>query len=174
MLSGYNPNESEICVSIYEDCIPGVGTSPPTGQKNSLLTGNSACAGSPCMRQGAIAFLPDSNGVKTSWIKIPMRSLLERADPEARVSLWIRNNSWDALSNENGSWTQDTDGKVVLTAMATLRNTSIVLEQEFAMAPTVGKNLWSMSSPDVGYGGGHNNDNVIADVCVENFLGYNE
>ncbi|PRQ02486.1 hypothetical protein ENSA5_23040 [Enhygromyxa salina] len=31
-----------------------------------------------------------------------------------------------------------------------------------------------MSSPDVGYGGGHNNDNVMADVCVENFLGYEE
>ena len=24
----------------------------------------------------------------------------------------------------------------------------------------------------VGYGGGHNNDNVMADVCIENFLGY--
>ena len=29
-----------------------------------------------------------------------------------------------------------------------------------------------MESPDVGYGGGHNNDNVMAEVCVENFAGY--
>ena len=58
--------------------------------------------------------------------------------------------------------------------MATLRNTTLAVEQEYALTPADGTNVWSMSSPDVGYGGGHNNDNVMADVCAENFLGYEE
>jgi hypothetical protein len=90
------------------------------------------------------------------------------------VSLWIRNNAADAIdsSSGSGSWTNDSDGRVVLTAMATVRNTTIAIEQEFALAPGSAQKAWSMASPDVGYGGGHNNDNVMADVCLENFLGY--
>ena len=64
------------------------------------------------------------------------------------------------------------DGRVVLTAMATLRNTTVAIEQEFLLAPGQDKQAWSMTSPDVGYGGGHNNDNVMADVCLENFAGH--
>lgn len=178
-LAGYNnPGDASVCSSVFTDCIPGGNGDanvPATGQKNRWVTGKSDCAGRPCMRQGAIAFLPDSQNVPTNWTQVPLRNLLEGADPEAVVSLWIRNNSADAIDTgetSSGSWTTDSDGRVVLTAMATVRNTTIAIEQEFALAPGSGKQAWSMASPDVGYGGGHNNDNVMADVCVENFLGY--
>lgn len=179
VLTGYNnPGDPSACVSVYEDCIPGGnGNTTATGQKNRYVTGRSDCAGRPCMRQGAIAFLPDALGVKTDWAVVPLRNLLEGADAEAHVSLWIRNNAADAINAGlgpalTGSWTSDTDGRVVLTGMATVRNTTVVVEQEFALASGAGKQAWSMSSPDVGYGGGHNNDNVMADVCIENFVGY--
>lgn len=177
ILQGYNnPGDSSACVSIYEDCIPGGNGNasvPATGQKNRFVTGRSDCAGRPCMRQGAIARLPDAQGVPVDWVQVPLRNLLEGADAEARVTLWIRNNAADAIDSDNGgSWTNDTDGRVVLTAMATLRNTTIAVEQEYSLSPGNAKAAWSMESPDVGYGGGHNNDNVMADVCIENFVGY--
>ena len=177
VLIGYNaPGDPSVCASVFSDCIPGgngdAGT-PATGQKNRWVTGRSDCAGRPCMRQGAIAHLPDSQGVAVNWVQVPLRNLLPGADPEARVSLWVRNNAADAIDRDgSGSWTSDTDGRVVLTAMATLRNTTVTVEQEFALAPGSSKQAWSMNSPDVGYGGGHNNDNVMADVCIENFVGY--
>ena len=178
-LVGYNnAGDSATCTTIFEDCIPGgLGNAnvPATGQKNRWVTGRSDCAGRPCMRQGSIAFLPDSDGVATNWVQVPLRSLLIGGDPEARVSLWIRNNTSDAVdSGPGGSWTNDTDGRVVFTAMATVRNTTVAVEQEMALTPSDQTSAWSMSSPDVGYGGGHNNDNVMADVCVENFLGYED
>ncbi len=109
-------------------------------------------------------------------MQVPLRNLLIGGDPEARVSLWIRNNTSDAVDSASagGDWTNDTDGRVVFTAMATVRNTTVAIEQEMALTPADTTAAWSMSSPDVGYGGGHNNDNVMADVCVENFLGYEE
>jgi hypothetical protein len=179
VLQGYNNGgDSSVCASVFEDCIPGGNGNaevPATGQKNRLVTGRSDCAGRPCMRQGAIAHLPSSQGVATNWVQVPLRNLLEGADAEAQVSLWIRNNAADAIDQGGaGSWTSDTDGRVVLTAMATLRNTTVTVEQEFALAPGAAKQVWSMPSPDVGYGGGHNNDNVMADVCIENFVGYQE
>jgi hypothetical protein len=177
-LTGYNnPGDQSVCTSVFEDCIPGGNGDnqvPGTGQKNRAVTGKSDCAGRPCMRQGAIAFLPDADGVATNWVQVPLRDLLEGADSEARVSLWIRNNAADAIDTGGGSWTSDTDGRVVLTGVATVRNTTIAIEQELALTPGNQQQAWSMSSPDVGYGGGHNNDNVMADVCVENFLGYTE
>jgi hypothetical protein len=176
-LVGYNnPGDQAVCTSIYEDCIPGGnGNSnvPATGQRNRWITNKSDCAGRPCMRQGAIAFLPDSQGVVTNWSQVPLRNLLDGADSEAVVSLWVRNNAADAIdAGDGGSWTTDTDGRVVLTAMATIRNTTVAIEQEYVLAPANATKAWSMASPDVGYGGGHNNDNVMADVCIENFLGY--
>lgn len=176
-LTGYNnAGSQDVCSSMFEDCIPGGdgnGSVPNTGQKNRWVTGKSDCAGRPCMRQGAIAYLPNADFVPTNWVQVPMRDLLEGGDPEARVSLWIRNNASDAIdSNGGGSWTTDTDGRVVLTAMATIRNTTVTIEQEFKLTPSDAKAAWSMASPDLGYGGGHNNDNVQADVCAENFLGY--
>ncbi|NJK31870.1 MAG: hypothetical protein HC927_05320 [Deltaproteobacteria bacterium] len=119
--------------------------------------------------------LPDSQGSLVDWTNVPMRDLIESGDPEARVSLWVRNNSADALDGEGeGSWTNDEDGKVVLTAMATIRNTTIAVEQEFVIGPPQGVQAWSMSTPDTGYGAGHNNDNTIAEVCVQNYLGYSK
>ncbi|WP_258182797.1 hypothetical protein, partial [Enhygromyxa salina] len=175
-LTGYNnPGDQSVCASVFEDCIPGGNGDdqvPATGQKNRWVTGKSDCAGRPCMRQGALAFLPNAGGVPTNWVQVPLRDLLEGADAEARVTLWVRNNAADAIDTGGGSWTSDSDGRVVLTAMATIRNTTIAVEQEFALTPANLQQAWSMSSPDVGYGGGHNNDNVMADVCVENFLGY--
>ncbi|PRQ08760.1 hypothetical protein [Enhygromyxa salina] len=177
-LTGYNnPGDQSVCTSVFEDCIPGGNGNnqvPGTGQKNRFVTGKSDCAGRPCMRQGAIAFLPNADGVAVNWVQVPLRDLLEGADSEARVSVWIRNNSADAIDTGAGTWTNDTDGRVVVTGVATVRNTSIAIEQELVLAPGNQQQAWSMSSPDVGYGGGHNNDNVMADVCVENFLGYEE
>ncbi len=176
-LTGYNnPGDQSVCSSVFEDCIPGGNGNadvPATGQRNRFVTGRSDCAGRPCMRQGAIAFLPDGQGVQTNWVQVPLRNLIEGADAEARVTLGVRNNAADAVDKDGGgSWTTDTDGRVVLTAMATLRNTTVAVEEEFALTPGAAKQAWSMSSPDVGYGGGHNNDNVMADVCIENFAGY--
>jgi len=175
-LLGYNaPGDASMCASLYEDCIPGGGGDslvPGTGQKNTSLTGLSDCAGRPCMRQGAIARLPNTHGVAANWVDIPLRDLLAGADAEARVSLWIRNNTSDALGAHASSWTADGDGRVVLTAMATLRNTTVAIEQEYLLSPGTGLQAWSMSSPDVGYGGGHNNDNSMAEVCLSNFVGY--
>jgi hypothetical protein len=177
-LTGFNnAGDASVCASVFEDCIPGGNgdnTVPGTGQKNRWVTGKSDCAGRPCMRQGAIAFLPNAEQVPTNWVQVPLRDLLEGGDPEARVSLWVRNNAADAIDSGGGTWTKDSDGRVVLTAMATIRNTTIAVEQELALTPGDQAKAWSMSSPDVGYGGGHNNDNVMADVCVENFLGYEE
>jgi hypothetical protein len=177
-LVGYNnPGDQSVCSSVFEDCIPGgngANQVPGTGQKNRWVTGKSDCAGRPCMRQGAIAFLPNAEGVAINWVQVPLRDLLAGADSEARVSLWLRNNAADAIDSSGGSWTTDTDGRVVLTGVATVRNTTIAIEQEIALTPGTQQQAWSMSSPDVGYGGGHNNDNVMADVCVENFLGYVE
>ncbi|MCA9685103.1 MAG: hypothetical protein KC457_23165 [Myxococcales bacterium] len=175
-LTGYNPPaDPALCSSVHEDCIPGADPQAPiTGQKNRLLTGRSDCAGRPCMRQGAIAHLADGEGTAVDWVQIPLRDLLPGADAEARVSLWIRNNAADALAGADaggsGSWTNDGDGRIVLTAMASLRNTHVAVEQEFVIGPGGTLQAWNMPSPDLGYGGGHNNDNVAADVCVENFL----
>jgi hypothetical protein len=179
-LIGYNnPGNQAVCASVFEDCVPGGNGDanvPATGQKNRWVTGKSDCAGRPCMRQGAIAFLPDAQGAQTNWAQVPLRNLLEGADSEAVVTVWIRNNAADAIDtgDGSGSWTADSDGRVVMTAMATIRNTTVAIEQEFALAPGSAQKAWSMASPDVGYGGGHNNDNVMADVCIENFLGYEE
>lgn len=178
-LAGYNPaGDPTVCSSVAQDCIPGGGgdpSVPATGQRNRYLTGKSDCAGRPCMRQGSIARLADSQGGMIDWTQVPLRDLIEGGDPEVRVSLWVRNNAADALDEKGGgSWTNDDDGRVVLTAMATLRNTTVAVEQEFVIGPPIGQQPWSMQTPDTGYGAGHNNDNVIADVCKQNYLGYQE
>lgn len=178
-LAGYNPSgDPTVCSSVDQDCIPGGGgdpSVPATGQRNRYVTGKSDCAGRPCMRQGAIARLADSQGVIVDWSQVPMRDILVGGDPEVRVSLWVRNNSADALDQSGGaSWIDDQDGRVVLTAMATLRNTTVAVEQEFVIGPPTSAAPWSMTTPDTGYGAGHNNDNTIADVCQQNYLGYQE
>jgi hypothetical protein len=179
-LAGYNPaGDPTVCSSVHQDCIPGGGGDPnvpATGQRNRYVTGKSDCAGRPCMRQGALVRLNDSQGGLIDWSQVPLRDLIEGGDPEVRVSLWIRNNTSDVLDEGagGGSWVDDDDGRVVLTAMATLRNTTVAVEQEFVIGPPTSAQPWSMTTPDTGYGAGHNNDNVIAEVCKQNYLGYEE
>ncbi len=61
------------------------------------------------------------------------------------------------------------DGRVVLTAMATLRNTTVTIEQELIVRPGQNATPWQMQTPDLAYGGGHNNDNASVDVCRANY-----
>lgn len=170
--SGYAPQAApEVCDDPFKDCIPGQGADVPlTGQKNQLLTNKSDCSGRPCMRQGAVVRLPDADLNEVDWAQVPMADLLDNADPEARVTVWIRNNTSDVLGeNAVGTWLNDADGRIVLTAMATLRNTTVAIEQELVVAPGQVAVPWQMQSPDLAYGGGHNNDNATVDVCRENY-----
>ncbi|MEE9386650.1 MAG: hypothetical protein V3V08_24815 [Nannocystaceae bacterium] len=162
-----------LCTQAHLDCIPGDGDVPRTGQRNTALTGNSACGGRPCMRPGAIVELPDSSGGDVLWADMPMASLMASGDSEARVTVWVRNNTSDALGGtdtEPGSWIVDRDRRVVLTAMATIRGTMVAIEQEMILGPGDSQPIWQMPTPDEGYGVGHNNDNTAIEVCVENFL----
>lgn len=170
--AGYSPQaDPAVCDDPFKDCIPGQGADVPlTGQKNQLITGKTDCSGRPCMRQGAVVRLPDASLADVDWAQVPMADLLDNADPEARVTVWIRNNTSDVLG-EGGTqdWLLEGDGRVVLTAMATLRNTSVAIEQELVVAPGSAALPWQMQTPDLAYGGGHNNDNASVDVCRENY-----
>ncbi|MCA9710533.1 MAG: hypothetical protein KDK70_32125, partial [Myxococcales bacterium] len=158
------------CLDPCRDCIPGA-SGVMTGQRNDLLEGASvSCAGRPCMRHGAVSRLRDAQGARTHWCDVPLRSLLPGTDPEARVSVWIRNDRGDALDpNTHGSWTDDTDSRVVLTGMAEVRGSRVTIEQEVLLAPPA---LLSRppQSPDEGYGGGHNGDNAAVSICTQGML----
>jgi hypothetical protein len=170
-LNGYTPGGTS-CTNPCEDCIPDA-TVNVTGQRNDIIAGTEiGCGGKPCMRQGAVAFLNDVNDVPANWCDVPVRDLVTGADAEARVSVWIRNNSADALGPAPGSasWTDDNDGRVVVTAMATIRNTSVTIEQELLLSYGSGSTVLQPQSPDEGYGGGHNNDNSAVSVCTDQFL----
>lgn len=164
------------CSLPTRSCIPGAGTtSPRTGQKNAILTNRSDCGGRPCMRQGAVVRLRDRNLAIIPWVNTPMRDLIEGGDPEARVWVWVRNNASDALGDGSdaaglASWTNDTDGRIVITAMATVRNTTVAIEQEILLSPGATAQTWQMASPDEQYGGSHNNDNAAVEVCKDNYL----
>ncbi|TPV94089.1 MAG: hypothetical protein B7733_17140 [Myxococcales bacterium FL481] len=164
------PNPA-VCSDATLDCIPGQGEMPTTGQRNHALTLKSDCGGRPCMRPGAIARLPDADGDPVYWANVPIADLFEGADPEARITVWVRNNAADAIGGGSGTWTEDSDNRVVLTSMATIRNTQVTVEQEMMIAPSNTASVWSMESPDKGYGGGHNNDSTSASVCRENYMG---
>jgi hypothetical protein len=159
-----------------QSCIPGAGsTAPRTGQKNRLLTSFSDCGGRPCMRQGAVVRLRNRFLTEVPWVNVPLRDLIDAGDPEARVWVWIRNNSGDALGDRadnagNATWVNDTDNRIVITAMATVRNTTVAIEQEIDFGRPPGSTAWSMGSPDEGYGIGHNNDNAAVDVCKDTYL----
>jgi hypothetical protein len=123
------------------------------------------------MRQGAVVRLPDANLNLQSWAQVPLADLVGSADPEARVTVWLRNNTSDVLRDGgSGDWLEDNDGRIVITAMATLRNTSVAIEQELVIAPGRDATPWKMQSPDLAYGGGHNNDNSSVDVCRDNYV----
>ena len=171
-LTGYLPQANQaVCDDPFRDCVPGSEPSLPfTGQKNHHFTNKTDCAGRPCMRQGAIVRLPNVNQNDTDWVQVPLADLLANGDGEARVSVWIRNNTAEVLGeNGTGDWSVDADRRIVLTAMATLRNTSVAIEQELIIAPGTNATPWQMQTPDLAYGGGHNNDNASVDVCRDSF-----
>lgn len=155
------------------DCIPGVGEgSPRTGQRNSTLNpGHSDCAGRPCMRPGAIAMLPEvGESTPVAWSGIPLDAVVSGGDPQAVVTVWIRNNSSEALgAGGTGSWIVDKDKRVVLTGMARVRNSTVTIEQEYYFLPRDGATSQSPPTPDEGYGGGHNGDNAAVAVCREDY-----
>jgi hypothetical protein len=167
-LAGYNP-QGETCLDPCGDCIPGeLGIL--TGQRNEMLQATGACGGRPCMRQGAVAFLRNDTLNEVPWCNVPLRDLIPGADSEARVSVWVRNNSGDALGNGGSeSWTIDGDGRIVVTATATVRNTSVTIEQEILLASNADAQLAVPVQADEGYGGGHNNDNSAVAMCADNF-----
>ncbi|MBL4689481.1 MAG: hypothetical protein JKY37_33140 [Nannocystaceae bacterium] len=170
-LQGYAP-QAGACSDPLADCIPDPAV-VATGQRNDLLSGGTvSCGGRPCMRQGAVVNLRAAAGVVVGWADVPLRQLIARGDPEARVSVWIRNNSADALGgggSGSGSWTSDNDGRVVLTASARVRNTTVTIEQEVLLSFGFGPASLLPQSPDEGYGGGHNNDNSAVSVCADNY-----
>lgn len=169
-LAGFNP-QGDSCVDACGDCIPDPGQ-VVTGQRNEILAGSPvACGGRPCMRQGAVAVLPDSADAAQDWCDLPFRDLVPGGDAEARVSVWLRNNAGDALGAAgSGVWTQDSDGRVVVTAMATVRNTTVTVEQEVLLSSLNATGVLQPQTPDEGYGGGHNNDNSAVSVCVDDYV----
>lgn len=170
-LQGYAP-QAGTCSDPCGDCIPDLAVAV-TGQRNDLIVGSDvSCGGRPCMRQGAVANLRDAGDAVTDWCRTPLRDLVPGGDPEARVSVWIRNNSADSIggaSGGSGSWVADDDGRVVLTATASVRSTTVTIEQEVLLSFGLGPATLQPQSPDEGYGGGHNNDNSAVSVCTEDY-----
>jgi hypothetical protein len=176
------------CTSACSNCIPDPMYETMTGQRNAILADRDIdCGGRPCMRQGAVAWLPDAGQTLQSWCDMPFSQLVPNGDPEAIVSVWVRNNASDALNRcvdaeglDKGAsphdiqqlcWMRDHDDRVVVTAQATIRNTTVAIEQELVLQVEGGLMDWKMPSPDEGYGGGHNNDNTAVSVCQEGAVG---
>ena len=167
------------CSTATGDCIPASGAnSNPTGFRAQAVSGFSDCSGMPCMRPGAVVSLPSGGGTgpTTRWVDTPLSTLLAGGDPEAVVTVWIRNNVSEVFMPTSAgavdaatSWLNDGDRRVVLTASATVRNSTIVIELELALAPLSGVQAWSLQTPDEGYGGGHNNDNASVSVCSDDY-----
>ena len=171
-LQGYAP-QAGTCVDPCGDCIPDAAIAV-TGRRNDLVVGSDvSCGGRPCMRQGAVANLRDATAATTPWCDQPLRDLDNRGDPEARVTVWVRNNNADALgggTQGSGSWVDDGDGRVVITAMAQVRGTAVAIEQEVLLSFGQGPTQLLPQSPDEGYGGGHNNDNSAVSVCTDDYV----
>ncbi len=170
-LVGYNTQGGASCTDPCLDCIPDAAN-VVTGQRNEVLAGGAVgCGGRPCMRQGAVSFLADNNGATQTWCELPLRDLVPGGDAEARISVWVRNNAADALGADgSASWTDDADGRVVVTAMATVRNTTVTVEQELVLSTGNGATVLQPQSADEGYGGGHNNDNSAVSVCASEYV----
>ncbi len=170
-LAGTRPQAGP-CVDPCRDCIPD-STAVVTGQRNPILAqADVSCGGRPCMRQGAVSWLGDATGTEIHWCDVPLRDLLPAADPEARVSTWVRNDTGDVLGGGagSGSWTDDADGRLVVTATATVRGVTVTLEQEVLLPGATGSRAMLPQTPDEGYGGGHNNDNAAVSVCVADYV----
>ena len=167
-----NPGTQNKCTELSQDCIPGNALTnqvPTTGQRNELLTGKSDCSGRPCMRPGAVVMLDDIQGATIPWVRTQMSQLVQGGDEQATVTVWIRNNMSEALGEE-GSWLEDEDFSIVITSMAEVHGAVVTIEQEFKLLDQDGLALWEMPSPELGYGGGHNNDSVAVETCADGML----
>jgi len=154
------------------DCIPGAGAGNPTGQRYAELNNRSDCGGMPCMRPGAVVQLDLPIGPAQRWVDLPLRTLLPGSDPEAVVTVWLRNNALDALdTGGSGDWRVDSDARVVVTASATVRHTTVVVEKEIMFGGGNAPAPAPQRTADEGYGGGHNNDNSSVSVCATNGVG---
>lgn len=169
-------DQGPTCTQADKSCIPGDDPKAPNGMRNAIMTGAPVdCAGRACMRQGAIVRLPNQNTLQPfAWCGpndgVAFNQILPNGDPEARVCVWVRNNTADALGpGTAGDWTTETDARIVLTAMATVRNTTVTVEQEIILAGELGPQVWQPQAPDEGYGGGHNNDNSSVNVCKDGY-----
>lgn len=171
-LVGTHP-QGATCSDPCGDCIPDE-TDIVTGQRNEVLAGGDvSCGGRPCMRQGSLSVLRSADNDLVDWCDVPLRDLVNGGDAEAQVSVWIRNNTADALGGDLdtvGNWVDDDDGRVVITAMATVRNTTVAIEQEMLLTISGGPTALLPQSPDEGYGGGHNNDNSAVSVCLDDYV----
>lgn len=171
-LQGFYPQLGTSCADPCRDCIPDPAISV-TGQRNDVLQGSAvSCGGKPCMRQGAVVNLRDAANTVTPWCQTPLRDLLTAGDAEATVSVWVRNNAADALgggTTASNAWLTDNDARIVLTATASVRNTTVTVEQEVMLSLGFGPSSLLPQSPDEGYGGGHNNDNSAVSVCTEDY-----
>jgi hypothetical protein len=170
-LAGSYPGD---CSNPCEDCIPGTGAGALiTGRRNEVISGSGlSCGGRPCMRPGSLAELPvgvGTAGTEVRWCKLPFRSIVPEGDAEAYVSVWVRNNAADVLGEDgSGSWTDDSDSMVTVTAQVEIRNTVVAVEQEVRLQG-VDATRNQVQSADEGYGGGHNNDNSSVATCTDDF-----
>lgn len=125
VLAGNRP-QGPACPDPCRDC-------PPTGRTVVSDDPGSAgtCTSEPCLRPGAVARLPDRDGSTVHWCRIPLRQLLEDADTDATVSLWVRNDTADAL--DGGGWTNEQNDRVVITAIAEVRGSRVVVRESVTL-----------------------------------------
>lgn len=161
------------CDDPCADCIPQ-DLDGPTGRRNPGWGEGDiqGCGGRPCMRPGAVAFIGTATSqTRQTWCEEPFRNVMPNGDPEAQVSVWVRNNMADALGPAgSGSWLDDLDERIVITAMASVRNTTVTIEREVVISTGMAQVTRPPQSADEGYGGGHNNDNTVVSVCTDEYV----
>ncbi len=118
VLAGSRP-QRRACSDPCRDCLP---------RRAELVVEPSEAAGTcvtpPCARPGAVVRLPDASGARVHWCDIPLRQLLQGADAQARVSIWVRNDRADGL--DGGGWRRDQNRHVVVTAIARVRGSTAI------------------------------------------------
>ncbi len=159
--------------AVCPDLVPGPASGatlvagPLTGQRRS------DCAGYFCMRQGAVVRMDiDNNNELDTLCDTPLNDLVPNLDPEAFVTMYIRNDAGDVIGATPGadtSWTREENGTVVLTGHVRVRGAFLAVEQAIAVGGVVATPGSQMRSPDEGYGGGHNNDNSAVNICTESY-----
>ncbi len=167
----------------YTDCSHECANCLPTndgvvvGIRNDALSTSQSdhdsvmCGGTQCMRQGAVAYLNDAAGQAQAMCQVPLNQLVGNADPEATVTIYVRNNQADVLgSSGGGDWGADSDKNVVLTAVARVRSTTIAIQQTVNLENGDAPLVYGSASSDQSYGGGHNNDRSSVNVCKNDYL----